>query len=263
MSQRGPEAAAVAAGLLQFLLSWSGVAAAEPEGAAPGPDQVEAPAVVNGGASPLSSEQREAQRLQAETGLYQALVEYRTAWSRGYGFLLGDQRTVVVLSRIRDTGRRITVRLHGSTGESVEVAEVQVRRHGRHPARFHVLRLAADLPGRPLVLADDEAELGDEVFVLLRRRGRSWLRSQRFHAAEVAVATVTAAAPNTLAVGAAEAVVVQGSPLFDPSGRVVAFWGTTGLAYRAHPLLDDARLRRCGRCPSGRCWASRSAAARG
>lgn len=58
--------------------------------------------------APRVSDAQEESPLDAEQ-LLGALVEYRTAWHSGRGFLIGDRHTVVV-SCLRQRYRRITVR---------------------------------------------------------------------------------------------------------------------------------------------------------
>lgn len=169
-----------------------------------------------------------------------ALVEYRTAWERGVGFLVGDRRTVVTLGRLRDRYRPITVKMHGSTDSEVRVASVEIME--QEESTFVVLHLAGDVTGEPLELSPDRPGVGESVYLILKRgmRRRDQVVPDAFEAAE---ASITAASTTSVTVGLTWSQVWQGSPLFDGAGRVVAFFGSEGYAIRVSEILTEQRLR--------------------
>jgi hypothetical protein len=168
-----------------------------------------------------------------------ALVEIRTAWYRGVGFLVGDRRTVVTLGRLRDRYRRISVKCLGSEGPEVTAASTEVLEHGE--STFVVLHLAAELPGEPLQVSADVPRVGESVFVILRRGvdRRDQVVPDTIEAAEAAV---TAASTTTMSVGVARSQVWSGSPLFDGAGRLVGFFGDEGYAVGARAITGGGSL---------------------
>ena len=167
------------------------------------------------------------------------LVEYQTAWHRGVGFLVGDRRTVVVLGNLRDRYRRITVRMAEAGGEWIDVERVELTT--QEETSFVVLHLTADLPGTPLEVSPVRPEIGDEVYLILRR-GRV-RRGDAPQAMEPAVARVTASSASTFTVGTASSQLWDGSPLFDAQGRVVGFFGSRNFALRSSQVLADSGRR--------------------
>lgn len=167
--------------------------------------------------------------------LVRALVEYNTAWARGFGYLVGDRRTVVLVSDLRDRYRRITVKLAEGEGPVVDVAQVR-RQHNERFESFVVLQLESELPGTPLEVSDLGPAIGDTVLILHR------LEEQQHTAPtsiEVARAAITASSRYTLTVGEAWNQIWRGSPVFDEQGRVVAFFGTSGFAVRINEILAE------------------------
>lgn len=169
-----------------------------------------------------------------------ALVEYRSAWERGVGFLVGDRRTVVALGRLRDWYRPITVKMHNSTADEVRVASVEIVE--QEESTFVVLHLAGDVPGEPLEISSDQPGVGESVYLILQRgmRRRHQLVPDALEAAE---ASITAASTTSVTVGLAWSQIWQGSPLFDGAGRVAAFFGKEGYALRVGEILAEQRLR--------------------
>lgn len=168
-----------------------------------------------------------------------ALVEYRTAWGQGVGFLVHDRRTVLVMGSLRDRYRPITVRMHGSEGPDVRVASVELME--QEESAFVVLHLEGDLSGVPLEVSQERPSVGDSVYLVLRR-GMSRRDGVIPDAIEVAEATVTAASTTSLTVGIAWSQIWRGSPLFDDAGRVVAFFGRESYAVRANEIFSQERL---------------------
>jgi hypothetical protein len=187
------------------------------------------------------------------------LVEYETAWSRGVGFLVRDRRTVIVLGSLRDRLRPITCRMASAAAGAAAVRVVRVDLATAENPPFVVLHLESDLPGEPMRLSDEQPEIGDSVFLLLRRggpRGRDGAggamggRDARVRdvpaGLEPAEAAVTSASETTITVGTAFPQIWHGSPLFDRRGDVVAFFGSEGYAVRVEHLLAEG-ARRPGR----------------
>jgi hypothetical protein len=170
-----------------------------------------------------------------EDQLRAAQVEYRTAWSRGIGFLVGDQRTVVVVGDLRDRYRRLTVRMSGGDGAEVRVTQVRRQIDDRF-SQYVILMLENDLPGMPLDVGTDQPSVGTTVLIL---QGGGEPAGRMPRNTEVAAATVTAAGRYTLTLGATWNQVVHGSPVFNEDGQVVAFFGTSGFALRINELLAE------------------------
>lgn len=178
-----------------------------------------------------------------EEWLRRPLVEYQTAWARGVGYLVGDRRTVVALGALRDNQRRITVRLAGDEGSSVRVREVTVATHDEDA--FCILHLEEELDAEPLQISQRSLRPGDEARVIVRRTRERRERDRMFDrlrgvpdAFEVAETSITSVSPTMVTVGAADAQIWDGSPVFDANGRVLAFFGDSGFAVRAERLLD-------------------------
>lgn len=179
--------------------------------------------------------------------LQEAVVEYRTVWSAGRGYLVGDARTVVVLGHIPNTGRRITVRRPGGGGVEARVASLRAP-SGRGHGPFAVLRLDADLDGVPLQPTDAPPGLGARVYVPVLdptegHRGRHGDDEGSFEIAETAV---TAASEHGLALGTAPAQLRAGAPVLGDDGRLVGFVGHGGSVVRIARVLDEEALAERG-----------------
>ncbi len=167
-----------------------------------------------------------------------AMVEYRTAWQRGVGFLVGDQRTVIVVDEdLRDRHRRISVRMIQGDNDRPEVDVVEVRRQNASRfSEFVILRLEEDLPGTPLPISPEQPNLTDTVLILNRVMD---VHNRPPAAIEVAWAAVTASSQYTITVGTSWSQIWHGSPVFDERGRLVAFFGNSGFAMRIGEILAD------------------------
>jgi hypothetical protein len=170
--------------------------------------------------------------------LNEALVEYRSAWERGIGFLVGDQHTVVVVGDLRDRHRRITARMAGGGGDrpEVNVANVRVQTNQRFRS-FVVLHLEEDLPGQPLEISPLQPALGDTV-VILHRLGDQ-MGNRVPNEIELAHSTITSSSRYTFTVGAAWNQIWRGSPVFDVHGALIAFHGNGGFALRVSELIAE------------------------
>ncbi len=196
----------------------------------PPPINMVAPSAHEVGLSPVEGE-----AVIDRNRLVSALVQFTTAWSRGFGYLIGDRRTVVLVSDLRDRYRRITVKM--AEGEGPEVSVVHVRRQHNHRFEsFVVLQLESDLPGTPLEVSDLGPAIGDTVLILHRLEHGEHAAP---NAIEVAQASITASSRYTLTVGEAWNQIWRGSPVFDQQGRVVAFFGNAGFAMRINEILAE------------------------
>lgn len=192
---------------------------------------------------PQMSDAPEEAPLDAEQ-LFGALVEYRTAWHSGRGFLIGDRRTVVV-SCLRQRYRRITVRMAGTDTPEVRVANIRASDSEREVdseqyQALAVLTLESDLPGTPLPVSALHPELEDTVWFVARRQGDR--DEDDPESLEIGRTSVTAASASSLSVGTSAGQQWAGAPLVDDAGAVVAFMGTGGRAPRSRDVLSQETL---------------------
>lgn len=176
--------------------------------------------------------------------LMNALVEYRTAWQRGYGFLLRDQQTIVAPG-LEGGRRRITVRRVNADGtladqrvrvarvianpEEIEIAEDMV---GMQAAVL--LELEEPLEGTPLTLSSQSPQLSDTLWTVARLEDEAPTQD----GLELVTTTVTAATENSLSLGAPTSTCWQGAPIFDAEGQIVAFQGCSGRSPRSARVVD-------------------------
>ena len=107
------------------------------------------------------------QTTSAECGV-DSRVDVSSAWFSEVGYLIGDNKTVLVYEDFFLRRKNFSVTTRGKKEVTAEVIEIKLIRHKLD--KFIILKLDQELPGTPLQLAPAQGEIDEEILVSRQTR---------------------------------------------------------------------------------------------